>query len=393
MTATSTVSLVKELLKVVGSLEEQGVNGHLQPQQAYEATRRVEALTDEIKRAVLGPLEYTIQIAGSSLSHSNQLGVADVIGDDVKTLFALPLAFLTFWWYSPYAGTTISCLVAHGYFEVDGFGSRVYRNNDMFNILRSHDSNTLCDAIGFICDDEFKSAAHLVETARAAGNTGGKKTKAAFHVAFGFDRPVFEWYSDPAQVWRGQRMSRAMEQLHRMANGNVVTGTHQFLTLRRPRSFGERSIERRVNRLRLAWSTQPAVAQTRVSFAAGDFLAPTLDATGLPRGQPTYLIRHVLHDWTDDEAAGILGNVRAAMIASDAAGTRKAQGQAPKLLLCEMLLQERSGRFVYTTSMQALSLNNGRTRTEAEMCGLLKRAGFSEVVRLGAVPWSFMHIN
>ncbi|EKM53036.1 uncharacterized protein PHACADRAFT_259208 [Phanerochaete carnosa HHB-10118-sp] len=72
MTATSTVSLVKELLKVVGSLEEQGVNGHLQPQQAYEATRRVEALTDEIKRAVLGPLEYTIQIAGSSLSHSNR---------------------------------------------------------------------------------------------------------------------------------------------------------------------------------------------------------------------------------------------------------------------------------------------------------------------------------
>lgn len=71
MTATSTVPLVEELLKVVKLLEGQGVNGHSHPQQAYEATRRVESLTDEIKRAVLGPLEYTIQIAGSSLAHAN----------------------------------------------------------------------------------------------------------------------------------------------------------------------------------------------------------------------------------------------------------------------------------------------------------------------------------
>lgn len=73
--------------------------------------------------------------------------------------------------------------------------------------------------------------AHLVEVARSAGNMGGKKGKVASHVAFGFDVPVFKWYSDPAQVWQEQQMSLAMQQLHRMANGNVVAGTHQLFTL------------------------------------------------------------------------------------------------------------------------------------------------------------------
>ncbi|KAI0330630.1 hypothetical protein GY45DRAFT_725772 [Cubamyces sp. BRFM 1775] len=41
-------------------------------------------------------------------------------------------------------------------------------------------------------------------------------------------------------------------------------------------------------------------SRARVSFVAGDFLAPTLDATRIPRGGSTYLCRHVLRDWTDD---------------------------------------------------------------------------------------------
>lgn len=44
------------------------------------------------------------------------------------------------------------------------------------------------------------------------------------NIAFGFEEHVFDWFASPAQAWRGQRMGRAMQQLHRMANGNVVTG-------------------------------------------------------------------------------------------------------------------------------------------------------------------------
>ncbi|EKM53028.1 uncharacterized protein PHACADRAFT_259202 [Phanerochaete carnosa HHB-10118-sp] len=405
MAATSPVSLAEELLKTVKSLEGQG--SRLSPQQAYDATRRVETLTDKIKRTVLGPLEYTIQIAESchesaALRFVTELGVADAIGDDVKTLSEISQQAGV---GTLYLGIAMSCLVAHGYFEeVDGFGSRVYKNNAMSNILRAHSDDTFCSAIGFVCDDSFKAAAHLVETARAGGNKGGKKGKSGANLAFGFEGPLFEWYSGPAQVWRGQRMGRAMQQLHKMANGNVVTdfdwcaldgpvvdvgGGIGSLEMTVMKTFPDTAppfiifdIAETSADARKAWSAQPPAAQARVSFAAGDFLASTLEGTGLPRGQPTYLIRHVLHDWTDDEAVGILSNVRIAMLASNE-GARKAHGR-PKLLLCEMLLQERSGRFVYTTSVQALALNNGKTRTEAEMVGLLERAGF-KVVKVHAM--------
>jgi hypothetical protein len=49
---------------------------------------------------------------------------------------------------------------------------------------------------------------------------------------------------------------------------------------------------------------------------------------------------------------------------------------SPKLLLCEMLLRGTSPRFVRTTSMQLLALNNGVTRTETEMVTLVEKSGF-----------------
>ena len=99
-------------------------------------------------------------------------------------------------------------------------------------------------------------------------------------------------------------------------------------------------------------------------------MAPTLEETCIPQGQPTYLIRHVLHDWTDDEVTRILRNVREAMLANLDPSIR------PRLILCEMLLRASSPRFVYTTSVQLLALNNGITRTEAEMVRLVEVSGF-----------------
>ena len=252
---------------------------------------------------------------------------------------------------------------------------------------------------------------------------------------FRSEESVFEWFASPAQAWRGQRMGRAMQQLHRMANGHVVDGTFA-----RSRALDVRWLTRSVadfnwpalaspvvdvgggiGALEMAlmkaypetapefvifdipqtsanakkvrgpcpwppeacrspgtlqiWASQPAAAQERVSFVAGDFLAPTLPETNIPCGRPTYLIRHVLHDWTDDQVVSILRNVRSAMLTSD----REEGAPAPTLLVCEMLLQATSSRFVHTTSMQLLALNNGATRTEGEMLALVVRAGFRVV--------------
>lgn len=126
------------------------------------------------------------------------------------------------------------------------------------------------------------------------------------------------------------------------------------------------------------WKTQPASSRERVTFVEGDFLAPTLEATRIPCGQPTYLLRHVLHDWTDDQVVAILRNVRRAMVAQPPPAD--SVSATPKLLVCEILLQSDSGRFAYTTSMQLLTLNNGVVRSQEEMVELLKKAGFKAVV-------------
>ena len=93
----------------------------------------------------------------------------------------------------------------------------------------------------------------------------------------------------------------------------------------------------------------------------------------MPTGKPTYLIRHVLHDWTDDIAISILKRIRDAMVHS---ATNLADA---RLLVCDMLLTADSSSFVRTTSMQLLALNKGKTRTEGEMLGLVKAAGFEVI--------------
>jgi hypothetical protein len=95
-------------------------------------------------------------------------------------------------------------------------------------------------------------------------------------------------------------------------------------------------------------------------------MAPSFADTQLPRGKPTYIIRHVLHDWSDDEAVHILSQVRQAMV----------ERKNGSLLLVEMLLRSESSRFVRMTSMQTLVLR-GITRTQEEMEALVVRAGFN----------------
>ena len=92
-------------------------------------------------------------------------------------------------------------------------------------------------------------------------------------------------------------------------------------------------------------------------------MASSFSDTGIPQGKPTYIIRHVLHDWTDDEVVHILSNVRQAL------------PQNGRLLLVEMLLRPDSSRFIRQTSVQLLALNSGITRTQEAMEALVVRAG------------------
>jgi O-methyltransferase domain len=119
----------------------------------------------------------------------------------------------------------------------------------------------------------------------------------------------------------------------------------------------------------------PPAVSSHVSFVGGNFLASSFSDTNMPQGKPTYIIRHVLHDWTDDEVVHILSTVRQAM-----------PKQNGRLLLVEMLLQPDSSRHVRMSSVRLL-VNSGITRTQEAMEALVVRAGFkvSRVTHMRAV--------
>ncbi|EHR62322.1 methyltransferase [Saccharomonospora cyanea] len=85
----------------------------------------------------------------------------------------------------------------------------------------------------------------------------------------------------------------------------------------------------------------------------------------VPSGGDAYILKHIIHDWPEDKALDILGNVRAAT------------GPDATLLVMDMVLPEDgSPHFGKLVDLDVLVAFGGRHRTEAEYADLLARAGF-----------------
>ncbi|KAJ7094326.1 S-adenosyl-L-methionine-dependent methyltransferase [Mycena epipterygia] len=399
LSSDDAVAVAEQLLSVVKARSVSQVESA----EFYNKGIEVQAICDRLLRAVMGPLEYTALMAESgqesqALYFVTSLGIADIIGNGALSLAEISektgveIQFL---------GVVMNCMSGRGYFEED---SGVYRNNTLSAVLREDHPSSMKSAVGFVCDEGYNAASRLIDVAKRRGapkaTTNEAEDKARItgtNLAFGFDCSVFEWMGKPEQAWRGERLGRAMKQLHGMANANVPTdyawsaltspivdcgggiGALEMAILKEEKNLGLEftifDIPKTVENAKKTWGAQPPQSSSRISFAPGDFLAPSLTETGLPLGQPTYLIRHVLHDWTDAEVLSILRNVRAAMLASPSSPSTTPVTQQ-KLLVCEMLLRPDSSRFVRTTSMQLLALNNGVTRTLGAMRALIEQAGF-----------------
>ncbi|KZT20604.1 S-adenosyl-L-methionine-dependent methyltransferase [Neolentinus lepideus HHB14362 ss-1] len=380
---TDPVVLAQELVQQVLSLGNARIDRSADEPNDHAVRNRIQNICDDLLRNVLGPMEYTALLATSC--HESQalyfvtvIGIPDFIGDETATLDELGRKAGV---STRSLGVAMSCLLGHGYFEEIGeFGSRMYRNNSFSNILRESHQTTMKDAVGFIGDEAYKASSRLLDAAKET--PGEEKKLPGVNLAFGFDMSIFEWMSKPEEAWRGQRLGKAMQQLHRMANGNVPLdynwgalqspivdigggiGSLEMALLKHEANssldFILFDIPRTIEDAKKVWSAQAPSESSRVSFVSGSFMV----ADDLPKGHPTYVVRHVLHDWTDDEAVAILSNVRAVM------------EPASRLVVCEMLLHPDASRFVRTISMQLLALNNGITRTQGEMMQLVEKAGF-----------------
>ncbi len=113
-------------------------------------------------------------------------------------------------------------------------------------------------------------------------------------------------------------------------------------------------------------SAEPVVAASGVAdrcrLEAGDFFK------AVPAGGDAYLLKHVIHNWHDEDATILLKNIRTAI--GDTPGGRL-------ILLDSVLRPGNEPDYGKLMDVQMLVMPGGRERTEAEFAELLSRSGFA----------------
>lgn len=98
----------------------------------------------------------------------------------------------------------------------------------------------------------------------------------------------------------------------------------------------------------------------RIQLVAGDFIE------SIPGGADAYLLRHIIHDWNDDESIAILKNCRSAM------------NDSGRILLVEFVIPAGNAPFVGKWfDLAMMVIPGGMERTEEEYRRLLESAGFA----------------
>ena len=105
---------------------------------------------------------------------------------------------------------------------------------------------------------------------------------------------------------------------------------------------------------------QTAGLSERCRVVGGSFLE------SVPPGAGAYLLRHILHNWDDEQAVAILRNVRRAM------------GEAARLLVVERVIPPgNEPMFGKLMDLTMLVVHGGRERTEVEFRSVFQTAGFT----------------
>lgn len=293
-------------------------------------------------------------IASQALSVAAKLYIADKLADGAKTVEEL--AELT-GAHKPSLYRLMRGLTSVGIFKKDAEGR--FSNSEMSELLRSDNPESMRHAIHMICDREHWNAHgnmfHTVKTGEPA-----------FDHTFGM--PVFPYYMqnpEPAKIF-----DDAMTSFSSII-GNAVATTYDFSEAETIADIGgghgfllEAVLESAPEAKGILFD-QPQVVENanvsdRVEVVGGDFFEE------IPVEADIYLMKFILHDWSDEQSETILNNLA------------KSAKPGAKVLLVETVVEEDDSvpSMSKLMDLNMLSMTTGKERTEKEYAELFEKTGF-----------------
>lgn len=213
-------------------------------------------------------------------------------------------------------------------------------------------------------EEHFQAWGELLSSVR----TG----KPAFDKLYG--EPVFDWLSKHPE--QATVFDAAMVSVHGRETAAMIDA-YDFSEIGTLADVGGgngsvlRAVLARNPKVRGMLCDLAGVLERAAPLIAADGLAgriqtiPTNFFEAVPPGADAYLMRHIIHDWTDEQALTILRNVRN-VIRDDG-----------RLLIVEGIIPAgNSPSFGKLLDLNMLVIPGGKERTEAEYRALLAKAGF-----------------
>jgi hypothetical protein len=265
----------------------------------------------------------------------------------------------------------MNALVSIGLFRAAGEDR--YAHGDLSPFLRSDHPISQRAFIESVFGGEHYAGWGAIEDSLRSGGT-------AFDSVFG--KPVFDWYgAHPAEA---RKFSRAMEGTTRLIEAALLaTWTPPPFTLAVDvggsrgtliASLLQRNPDSRgilFDLPDIIESVEATNPDPRIDLVGGSFF------DSVPEGD-LYLLKMILHDWTDEQSEAILRNVRAAI------------RPGGRLAIIENVLPDEVGQSPgYLMDLNMMVMTGGRERSRADFAALLDRTGFRlENVTPTPVPMS-----
>ncbi len=296
--------------------------------------------------------------AAQAIHVAAKLGIADLVKDRAKTAEELARATKT---HAKSLYRLLRALASVGIFAEDAEGR--FGLTDMARCLLDEPMSQRAVAI-MMGEEHFVAWAHLLYSVQ----TG----KPAFDHVFG--KPVFDYLSEHPQ--QAKIFDAAMTGFHGEETQTMID-SYDFSQFQTVVDVGGgngtvlSAILRRNPKVKgILFDLPGVIERAKENLAKGGLADRCQTVAGsffekIVPGGDAYLMRHIIHDWTDEQCRAILGNVRKVIPASG------------KLLIIEMVIppgnEENIGKLL---DLNMLVMPGGQERTEAEYKKLFELAGF-----------------